>query len=214
MSAPLRLTLTLSGVGLVALWPAAAWRWLGIPLVVLIVWSVTAGLRWSTLFRRLGIVWLLSGLMGVGLIGQEQWLLRAGNLLMKSSLSVWAVSLLTHGTPIPDLIGALRRLGLSRIWTDSLAFWSRYYSVLTEEWERMQLARRARTMTRDRRRKFRALAGGLGLLFVRAYERAEQVHRAMLARGYRVMPEQNPAGATSAGARPRQSRPEPVLPPR
>jgi len=214
MSAPLRLTLTLSGVGLVALWPAAAWRWLGIPLVALVVWSRWAGLRWSTLFRRLGIVWLLSGLMGVGLIGQEQWLLRAGNLLVKSSLSVWAVSLLTHSTPTADLIGALRRLGLSQVWTDSLAFWSRYYSVLTEEWERMQLARRARTLTRDRRRKFRALAGGLGLLFVRAYERAEQVHRAMLARGYRVTPAQSPAGATSAGVRPRQSRPGRVHPPR
>lgn len=214
MSAPLRLTLTLSGVGLVALWPAVAWRWLGIPLLGLVAWSLTAGLRWSTLFRRLGIVWLLSGLMGVGLIGQEQWLLRAGNLLVKSSLSVWAVSLLTHSTPMADLIGALRRLGLSQVWTDSLAFWSRYYSVLTEEWERMQLARRARTLTRDRRRKFRALAGGLGLLFVRAYERAEQVHRAMLARGYRVTPARSPAGATSAGVRPRQSRPGRVLPPR
>ena len=32
---------------------------------------------------------------------------------------------------------------------------------------------------------FQTLANTLGLLFIRAYERAEKVHRAMQARGYR-----------------------------
>jgi cobalt/nickel transport system permease protein len=183
-----------------ALWPMAAWRWLGIPLVVLAALTGRTGLRLGTLVRRMGIVWLLSVLMGVGLIGQEHWFVRVGNLVVKSTLSIWAFSLLTHTTPLPELIAALRRLGLSPVWTDSLAFWSRYYAVLAEEWRRMQLARRARTMTRDRRLQFRALAGGLGLLFVRAYERAEQVHQAMLARGYRGGVSQTPAAATTVPA--------------
>ena len=214
MSASVRLAVTLVGVSAMALWPMAAWRWLGVPGVVLVGLTALTGLRLGTLLRRMGIVWLLSVLMGVGLIGQEQWLVRVGNLLAKSTLSIWAFSLLTHTTPMPELIAALRAMGLSRVWTESLAFWSRYYAVLAEEWRRMQLARRARTLTRDRRLKFRALAGGLGLLFVRAYERAEQVHQAMLARGYRGGVSPSPAAATSAEAPRRRSRPEPSRPPR
>jgi cobalt/nickel transport system permease protein len=75
-----------------------------------------------------------------------------------------------------------------RIWTGTLAFWGRYYAVLTSEWRRLQLARQSRTFTRSRAVKFRSLANALGLLFIRSYERAEKVHRAMLARGYRGEP--------------------------
>lgn len=210
----MRLVVTLVGVSAIALWPMAAWRWLGIPLVALAGLSGLTGLRLGTLLRRMGIVWLLSVLMGVGLIGQDQWQVRVGNLIAKATLSIWAFSLLTHTTPMADLISALRRFGLPQVWTDSLAFWSRYYAVLAEEWRRMQLARRARTMTRNRRLKFRALAGGLGLLFVRAYERAEQVHQAMLARGYRGSLSQSPAPATNPPTPRRRSRPGLVHPPR
>lgn len=200
MNALWRLVITVLAVTTVALWPMGAWRWQVLPLIVLACLTGLTRLPLGSLLRRLAVVWLLAGLMALGLAGQDQWLVRAGNLLVKSTLSVWSFSLLTHTTPMPDLIRALRRLGLSQLWTDSLAFWSRYYAVLADEWQRMQLARRARTMTHNRQLQFRALASGLGVLFVRAYERAEQVHQAMLARGYRggATQHQNPAAATSA----------------
>jgi cobalt/nickel transport system permease protein len=124
--------------------------------------------------------------MGIGLLGQPDWGLRVGNLLLKSTLSMWALSLLFHALPLPEAIGGLRCLRVPALLTETVAFWGRYFSVLTGEWHRLQLARRARTFSPNRRLRFRALANALGLLFIRAYERAEKVHRAMLARGYRV----------------------------
>jgi cobalt/nickel transport system permease protein len=56
--------------------------------------------------------------------------------------------------------------------------------VLAEELTRMATARRARTFNR-RGTLSLSLAGGLiGLLFLRAFERAERVHGAMVARGW------------------------------
>lgn len=185
MSATVRLLATLVSVAVIALWPVAAWRWQAVPALVLATLTGAARLPLRPLLRRLGLVWLLAGLMALGLAGQEGWALRGGNLLLKATLSVWAVSLLTHTTPLSALVGALRRLGVPQLWADSFAFWGRYYAVLSEEWHRLQLARRARTMTRNRQLKFHALTNGLGVLFIRAYERAEQVHQAMRARGYR-----------------------------
>lgn len=214
MKATWRLGMTVAGVTAVALWPMAAWRWHAIPAAVLVGLTFRFGLPLRPLLRRFCVVWLLSGLMGLGLMGQDHGLLRAGNLWLKSTLSVWAVSLLTHTTPLPELVAALRRLGMSRVWAEGLAFWGRYYTVLAEEWHRLQLARRARTMTRSRRLQFTALTNGLGVLFVRAYERAEQVHRAMLARGYRGELTPNPASATTPPVPRPQSPPAPPHPPR
>lgn len=185
MPATVRLLATLVSVAAIALWPVAAWRWQTVPALVLLGLTGAVRLPLRPLVRRLGVVWLLAGLMALGLAGQDGWALRAGNLLLKATLSVWAVSLLTHTTPLAALVGALRRLGVPPVWADSFAFWGRYYAVLAEEWHRLQLARRARTMTRSRQLKFHALTNGLGVLFIRAYERAEQVHQAMRARGYR-----------------------------
>ena len=173
------------GVFLISLWPASLWRWQGLALLVLGAVSFLAGFRWRPLFRRLGVVWLFAGFMSLGLLGQPGWALRTGNLFVKATLSLWTLSLLIQRASIPELVAGLRFMRVPRIWTDAFSFWSRYYYVLGEEWRRLQMARAARTLQRDRRREFRALAHGLGLLFIRAYERAEQVHRAMLARGCR-----------------------------
>jgi len=185
VTAAVRIVALVAGVVLVSLWPVAAWRWQVVPLLVLAAGSVWVRPDGRQLVRRLVLVWMLVGLVSLGLLGRPEALLRAGNLWLKSSLSLWAVSLLTASTPLPALIGGLRRLGLPGLWTESLSFWARYHSVLGEEWHRLQLARRARTFSPNRARTFRLLTQSLGLLFIRAYERAEQVHRAMLARGYR-----------------------------
>jgi cobalt/nickel transport system permease protein len=186
VSATFRLLLALAMVVTIAVWPNAAWRWQAAPALLLLGLSAATRLPPGALVRRMACVGLLAGLTALGLAGTDGWLLRTLNLLMKSTLSVWTLSILTHCTPLPDLVAALRRLGIPRVWADSIAFWGRYYAVLADEWHTLQLARRSRTLTRDHRLKFRALTNGLGVLFIRAYERAEQVHQAMLARGYRV----------------------------
>jgi cobalt/nickel transport system permease protein len=180
-----RIALTVLGVFLIALWPPALWRWQGVSAAVLLTLSIPARLPPGRVLRRAAVLWLFAGVMAIGLAGRSDWPVRAGNLLLKSTLSLWAVSLLVHSTPLAELVSGLRWLRLPRVWTETLAFWGRYYSVLAEEWRRLELARRARTFEPNQRRAFTRLANALGLLFIRAYERAEQVHRAMLARGYR-----------------------------
>jgi cobalt/nickel transport system permease protein len=188
MSPAARIGVTVAGVTVVALWPPAWWPWQSVPATTLLLLSARFRLPLIPVLRRALLVWGLVGLISLGMLGQPHWPLRAGNLLLKATLSLWALSLLVHVTPLPELVAGLRRLGVPAIWTGSLAFWGRYYAVLAEEWRRLQLARRSRTFTRDRAFRFRALANALGLLFIRACERAEKVHRAMLARGYRGEP--------------------------
>ena len=180
-----RIVVSVLGVFAMALWPMGLWLWQVIPALALLVLSVRLRLSVRTVARRAVVLWFFAAVMALGLLGRPDWPLRAGNLLLKSTLSLWAASLLVHSTSVPELVAGLRHLHVPRVWTDSFAFWARYYSVLAEEWRRLQLARRARTFASSRRRKFVSLANALGLLFIRAYERAERVHRAMLARCYR-----------------------------
>ena len=177
--------LTVLLVFAVALWPMRLWRWQLAWFPALFLFSLLSRLPAMTLVRRAALLSLFAGVMTLGSLGKPDWVLRSINLVLKSWLCLWMTSLLVHKTPVPSLVEGLRYLRLPAVWTEAFAFWGRYYSVLTQEWQRLQLARRARTFDRSRSREFRALTNALGLLFIRAYERAEQVHKAMLARGYR-----------------------------
>lgn len=48
----------------------------------------------------------------------------------------------------------------------------------------MRIARESRGFRARSVRQWRVLAGSLGALFIRSYERGERVHLAMLSRGY------------------------------
>lgn len=85
--AALRILLTVAWVFGVALWPMTLWRWQLISVVMLLALTVGVRLPLRTLVRRVAVVWLLTGVMSLGLFGQPGWSLRAGNLLLKSTLS-------------------------------------------------------------------------------------------------------------------------------
>jgi cobalt/nickel transport system permease protein len=95
------------------------------------------------------------------------------------------MTILMRVTTHTEFVEGLRQLRVPPIGTALIGFLLRYSTVLSDEWQRMQLARRARTFKLGWRNQGRLLAQALGLLFIRAYERAERVHQAMLARGYR-----------------------------
>ena len=64
-----------------------------------------------------------------------------------------------------------------------LSFLYRYFFVLEDQWQRMSLARQARTFG-GRRFGWAVPASMLGTLFLRAYERGEAVYLAMRSRGF------------------------------
>jgi cobalt/nickel transport system permease protein len=112
--------------------------------------------------------------------------LRALALVEKSYLSTVAVLLLAGATPLPLLLGGLERLGTPRLLVLVAQFLYRYLFVLSEQAQHMRLAASCREGSARRRRisGFRAATGALAVLFARSYERAEGIHRAMLARGF------------------------------
>ncbi len=180
-----RILVALGAVVAVSLWPRLSAVWL--PLLVLPLLGVSCLLRveWAPLLRRMGVLVMFSCVVALGLVGQPEWKARASSLVLKSCLSLWIAVLLLRVVSFHDLLAGLRHLRFPGLLLETLAFWGRYYSVLSDEWHRLQLARQARTFSASRTREFQALAGSLGTLFIRAYERAERVHQAMVARGYR-----------------------------
>jgi cobalt/nickel transport system permease protein len=109
-------------------------------------------------------------------------------LLFKSYISALGVVLVVATTPMPVLLRGLESSGVPRFLLMVAQFLYRYLFVIAEEAYRMRKAALSRGgSARDaiaRRAGFRAAAGAVGALFARSYMRAEDIHRAMLARGF------------------------------
>lgn len=114
----------------------------------------------------------------------EQGLLGAWNLLAKATIGVVAAILLAATTTPRDLVAGLERLRVPPTLVQIVAFMLRYASVVADDMHRMRIARESRGAPPGRLRQLRAVAAGVGTLFVRSYERGERVHQAMLARGW------------------------------
>jgi cobalt/nickel transport system permease protein len=120
--------------------------------------------------------------LGVGV--SEPGLLAAAALLCKGTLGVLASLLLAATTEPRDILAGLQRLRLPQQLVQIMAFMMRYLDVTSDEMRRMRIAREARCFTASGPRAWPAIARSGGALFIRAYERGERVHLAMLARGY------------------------------
>jgi cobalt/nickel transport system permease protein len=106
-------------------------------------------------------------------------------LVVKSTLSLFAMVLLSSTTPFSDLLRALKAARVPSLLVTTLSLMYRYLSVAVDEAQRMRRARAARTFTPHKAREWRALATVVGQLFIRASERADRIYRAMCARGWR-----------------------------
>lgn len=105
------------------------------------------------------------------------------SLLLRGTLAVAASTVLVAATGLGDLGAALHRLGLPRAFVQQLLLLHRYLFLLGEETERRLAARALRAHGRPLRwAEFPAFAGPL---LLRSWERAERVHAALLARGFR-----------------------------
>ena len=113
---------------------------------------------------------------------------RGAALVMKSYLSALAVLLLVSTTPLPVLLRGFEMTGAPRFLLMVAQFLYRYLFVISEEAQHMRKAAMARGATvgglAGNAARFRAAAGALAVLFARSYARAEEIHRAMLARSF------------------------------
>jgi cobalt/nickel transport system permease protein len=123
--------------------------------------------------------------------GQEvgltsQGLMSAALIVTRVAASISLVVLLTLTTPWAKLLAALRALFVPRVFVLVLGMAYRYLFQLLGSVTDMYTARRARMVARDndvaRGRVF--VAASAGALFGKSHALAEEVHMAMVARGY------------------------------
>lgn len=135
----------------------------------------------------------------LGLQLSESGVLGAWNVLAKGTLGVIAAILLSATTGPRELLAGLERLRLPSTLVAILSFMVRYLSVVSDDLHRMRIARESRGYVGGRAGHLKAIAGGVGALFVRSFERGERVHLAMRSRGYTGrMPLLGEVGATRA----------------
>ncbi|HEY2331099.1 MAG TPA: cobalt ECF transporter T component CbiQ [Acidimicrobiales bacterium] len=116
----------------------------------------------------------------------SQGLTSAGLIVSRVAVSISLVVLLTLSTPWNRLLGALRSLAVPRMFVLVLAMTYRYVFHLLGSVTDMYVARRARTVgvQSDVTSGRAFVAASAGALFGKSHALAEEVHMAMLARGY------------------------------
>jgi cobalt/nickel transport system permease protein len=119
---------------------------------------------------------------------------RFASIALKSWLSVQAAILLASSTPFPELLQAMRAVGVPRLLVAMFGLMWRYLFVLVDEALRLMRARSARSGI-DRNAPARKVGGSVlwraqvtggmtGNLFLRGIERSDRIYVAMLSRGY------------------------------
>lgn len=142
----------------------------------------------SYLLRRLAIAlpvfFMLSLSVPLSTGFASGWEIMAA-ILFRTTLSFAAMLWLVNVMPFDQLLATLRRLRVPDVFVASLSFMYRYIFVLWDELDKMRLARRARTFgTAGLGYRWRTSAQLIGMLLIRAMQRAERVHGAMCSRGW------------------------------
>jgi cobalt/nickel transport system permease protein len=135
--------------------------------------------------------------LGISLSQEGLW--GAWSILARATLGTGAAVLLAATTEVPDILTGLSRLKVPAVLVAIAGFMVRYLDVLADELGRMRTAAAVRGFRQRGRGALRALASVAGSLFIRAYERGERIHAAMVVRGYRgVMPQPFASAAVAA----------------
>jgi cobalt/nickel transport system permease protein len=106
-------------------------------------------------------------------------------IVVKSTLCLWTMILLSNTTPFAEILRVLQRCRVPGLLITTLALMYRYLFVLLDEAERMKRARASRSFAPQPTRRWQSLASVVALLFIRTSERAERIYAAMCARGWK-----------------------------
>lgn len=184
-SAGVKMALSLGGIlGLVLASPASKWFFMTYSVFLLAI-ALAGRVPASHLFKRLLLLEPL--VLGVAVMA---WFQPNGGqvflgILIKSTLCLVTTLLLSATTSFGEMLRVLQALRTPPLLMTTLALMYRYLFVIVGEAGRMQRARAARTFSSAKSHRWATLASVIGLLFVRASERAERIHAAMCARGWR-----------------------------
>jgi cobalt/nickel transport system permease protein len=123
-------------------------------------------------------------------------LLAGAGIVVKGTLGVLSAVVLSTSTTARELLRGLEKLRLPKLMVQIAAFMLRYVNVISNEMERMKVARESRGFIATGIKDWKVIATAASALFIRSYERGERVHLAMLSRGYTgVLPHDQSEGA-------------------
>jgi cobalt/nickel transport system permease protein len=184
-SAALRLAGALVFVMGVALLPRGAWMAHGLAALALLAAALRSRVSMGAWLRRL--MWLEPFAVGVAALAlfQPGGLRLFLILLAKSTLCLAGMLLQSSLIPLHESLKVLRRWGVPALLVTTLALAHRYLFVLADEAQRMRRARLSRTLSRAQAQWWTHLSGIIAQLFLRTVGRAERIHAAMCARGWK-----------------------------
>ena len=182
----LMLTLTVIVAGLST--PVRYWPVHGVLASIVFAGQSLARIPMSYLARRLVIAFPLFCMMSISVPLSQRfvsgWEIMA-TILLRTILSFVAMLWLVNVMPFDQLLVTLQRLGVPDVFVGSLSFMYRYIFVLWDELDKMRTARKARSFgAANLWFRWRTSAQLIGMLLIRAMERAERVHGAMCSRGW------------------------------
>ena len=114
----------------------------------------------------------------------REGLLAGTSIVVKGTLGVLAAVILSTTTSAREILRGLERLKLPAVMVQIASFMLRYVNVISDEMERMKVARESRGFVATGIKHWKVLATSAAALFIRSYERGERVHLAMLSRGF------------------------------
>ena len=119
-----------------------------------------------------------------GLELYREGVLAGTSIVVKGTLGVLAAVILSTTTTAREILRGLERLKLPAVMVQIASFMLRYVNVISDEMERMKIARESRGFIATAIKHWKVLATSAAALFIRSYERGERVHLAMLSRGF------------------------------
>lgn len=114
----------------------------------------------------------------------REGLLAGLSIVAKGTLGVLSAVILSTTTTAREILRGLERLRLPIIMVQIASFMLRYVNVISDEMERMKIARQSRGFDATGVKHWKVIATSAAALFIRSYERGERVHLAMLSRGF------------------------------
>lgn len=199
-------------LGLVGLLIAVTWVNALLPLGLACLGCLLLGLLSRLPVRQMAGAWLLAALLTAllmlpaamspispGAPVLSLWRMANGHILaitapgllvlarfvLRTAAALALAGLLTATTPPHRLIHGLRALGVPRLFVMLLAMMVRYLAVLLRVAEEIQLGKLSRSpLPGIAARERRWAAAGIGALFRRTQALSDNVHLAMLSRGY------------------------------
>ncbi len=174
-------------LGLLLYFAAVPLNWGIVALNIFVVSLALIIARLPLLFvlKRMLILlpFLILIILFIPLFQEHSWT-DAGITAARSLCSILTLILFMSTIQFRVLLVELARLGVPKFVIQVFSFIYRYFFVLIDELERMELASRARTPTGSKRHYYKALSRMLGMLIIRSYERSERIYQAMQLRGY------------------------------